>query len=259
MRAAARYRCRKTPALRAVKVLSPVSRKCSSPRMRGWRAAWAQSVVGVAIERIARAPWRRATCAQVGRKAGSARYLAAISGPLPHGLPPMAQARPRTGTPHPTACAFHHRRAERGPPRPERVFLARGPGLLSLIGPICPAPSSGAATIVPLSRRLAKAPLERTRWWNCMGAFGDGDNLFHQSPPGLSRGSTSESAVCRTAQLDCRDEPGNDEENGSPKKLPMTTRMQQRPWRPRASSPPASRQKSTARRAQAWGWPAPVG
>jgi hypothetical protein len=75
----------------------------------------------------------------------AARHIAAMFyGPLPRGLPPVAQA-PGKAEPHPTTHALQRRWAERGPPGPECVFLARGPGLLILIGPICPAPSPGAA------------------------------------------------------------------------------------------------------------------
>ena len=111
---------------------------------------------GVARRVGAKSFWRpQAPYAEPAAGTGNgAPHPAIFYGPLPHGFSPVAQAA--NAQPHPTTHALQRRWAERGPPRPERVFLARGPGLLSLIGPICPAPSSGAAP-----RPAIKTPLER--------------------------------------------------------------------------------------------------
>jgi hypothetical protein len=63
--------------------------------------------------------------------------------------------------PHPTTYALQRRWTKRGPPRPERVFLARGQGRAGMPSAMSPSvPRRPRAPCpVPRSRRLMSAPL----------------------------------------------------------------------------------------------------
>jgi hypothetical protein len=126
---------------------------------RGWRAAWRSPSSVFAIERIARAPLRRATCAS------SACYFAAIF----YGLMPHAyhrwhrRALDRTRlTRRPTRYSAGGRSRD---PRGRNASSWRGVRAWRCYAAISPSVPRlpRAPHLIPPSRRLAKAPLERTR------------------------------------------------------------------------------------------------
>lgn len=98
---------------------------------------------------------------------------AAISG-LQHRLP-VPRARERDA--QPTTLGFHPRRVVRRPPRPDRVTPGARARLAAGLGPCCPAPSSGAASLTPRYRRSAARVLMDEGWAKCKRAARAGDKF----------------------------------------------------------------------------------
>ena len=76
----------------------------------------------------------------------------------------------------PTTLGFHPRRVVRRPPRPDRVTPGARARLAAGLGPCCPAPSSGAATLIPRYRRSAARVLMDEGCMQCKRAARGGDN-----------------------------------------------------------------------------------